>query len=183
MKKLIGFLIFLFALPAFAQTSTPPSPSTNPLNFSMATYASMWKGPAGIEAANLEEGTLQISPHWAAKSWNLIIPNPGMTIDTLGGEGCGTPKNSLWLFCGGAGVGAVTSPAPVHLAEDGHLRINYDAGGNKTFSFNVINLQYVHGAVVDGALANGQPRSASNSLSVSVGLNICVKFLGCTTGQ
>jgi hypothetical protein len=172
MKRALAVLFFgLFAIPfALAQTApTPtPAPASTPLQFNVTTEATMWHGAGHSEAGTDAVGILQVSPHWSARTDNIVLPGPGVTMDTIGAQGCNIPKTSSFQFCGNGGFGAVTSPAPAHYAFNLGSHLNYKPAGSSVFSFQVFDVQYIHGGIMDGT------ESTSNSVSLSVGINITI---------
>jgi hypothetical protein len=167
--------LLAFGPRAFGQTSsTPATPVTAepvtpaPLIFTVTTEATMWRGAGQAEAGTDAIGSLEITPRWSARTDNIVLPGPGISIDTIGAQGCDVPKTSPFQFCGNGGFGAVTSPAPTHYAFNLGTHLNYDVNGNKTFSFKVFDVQYIHGGITDGG------ESTNNSVSFSIGLNISI---------
>lgn len=168
--QLAAFIGFLLAgsLPLHAQTAPTTTTPATTLQFAITTEATVWHGAGQSEAGTDAIGTLAISPKWSARTDNIVLPGPGVTVDTIGAQGCTLPKKSLWQFCGNGGFGAVTSPEPSHYAFNVGSHLNYDVAGNKTFSFKVFDIQYIHAGIADGG------QQTNNSFSISVGLNIAI---------
>lgn len=163
MKKIAIAAVFLalLAMPALGQTNTPP------ISFSVATQATMWRGAGDTEAGTEIEGTLDLTPHWAGKSYNLEIPTPGISVNTLGGEGCGNTKGSEWQFCADGGFGVTSSTSTgAHSAFNLGGRVNHLMSDTGKFSWNVVNFQYWRAPIQDGSVAT------KNSYTVTTGLNI-----------
>ncbi len=174
MKKLGIFAVLtlmLAGLPGFAQTkaaaTTPATTIPTSLQFAMQTQPVMAviggsKFEAGVDAV----GTLAISPSFAARTDNFDFPGPGIVLNTAGAQYSNGIKNTEFSYSLNAGVGMVSSPAPMHFAANAGGTLLFSPTGEPKVQVVILSVQYLHGGIVDG------PLSTSNFYTVATGLQI-----------
>lgn len=167
MKKLIGFLIFLFALPAFAQ-STPPSPVTITVSAKAIGSFSQGQEIAATDAV----GMLGLTTNFSIRSDNIItadgqsfLNGVQYVIPPLGKAIAKTnlPNKFQVYVTGGIGVTRnQTSQAVAGTAGGG---INYDPSATGHFSVNLIEGRWVSQLPGSTRLGSGVVISSGLSLT------------------
>ena len=146
-------------------TTTTAAAASN-LTFQVTSQAVMAGIGGKYEAGTDAIGTLTLSPHWSVRSDNVVLPGPGIGLNTAGAEYSATIPKSEFSYNLNAGVGMVSSPAPMHFAANVGGTLSFSPSGEPKLSITIITAQYFHGAVADGAT------QTSNWWTIGTGLEL-----------
>lgn len=176
MKKVaVLFATLCLAVAAFAQTATPPNPSTTTPTFTLNASVLSLPGGNQTSAATDIGATFAVTPKFLLRSDNVLAPAVNLSA-YFGGLEYVLPTHKIlgqtnldethfqFYVTASAGQGRITvgtAPEQTHFAALAGGGVNYDPSGSGKFSINLVEARWAK-----------LPGLANSTVIVSSGLKL-----------